>query len=92
MHSGKATGDKGSYCRGTLSVVGARLKYVGDTAADGQVHNFDVACSDLEVKKNFRVAFWEKGFHVRTNFGNINFVPEDGSAAHIRDLAFACSK
>jgi len=92
MHSGKATGDKGSYCRGTLSVVGGRLKYVGETALDGQVHSFDFACSELEVKKNLRVAFWEKGFHVRTASSNVNFVPEDGSASHIRALAAACSK
>jgi len=92
MHSGKATGDKGSYCRGTLSVVAGRLKYVGETALDGQVHSFDFACSELEVKKNLRVAFWEKGFHVRTASSNVNFVPEDGSASHIRALAAACSK
>ena len=92
MHSGKATGDKGSYCQGTLSVVGGRLKYVGETALDGQVHSFDFACSELEVKKNSRVAFWEKGFHVRTASSNITFVPEDGSASHIRALAAACSK
>jgi len=94
MHSGKATGDKGSYCRGTLSVVAARLKYVGETALDGQVHSFDFACSELEVKKNLRVAFWEKGFHVRTASSSINFVPEDGSASaiHIRALTAACSK
>ncbi len=92
MHSGKATGDKGSYCRGTLSVVAGRLKYAGETATDGQVHSFDFACPDVDVKKNLRVAFWEKGFHVRTASGNINFVPEDGSASHIRALASACSK
>jgi hypothetical protein len=92
MHSGKATGDKGSYCRGTLSVVAGNLKYVGETASDGQVHSFGFACSEVDVKKNLRVAFWEKGFHVRTASGNINFVPEDGSASHIRSLASACSK
>lgn len=92
MHSGKATGDKGSYCRGTLSVVAGRLKYVGETAVDGQVHSFDFACSEVEVKKNLRVAFWEKGFHVRTSSGNMTFVPEDGSASNIRALASACSE
>ena len=92
MHSGKATGNRGSYCRGTLSVVAGRLKYVGETALDGQVHSFDFACSEVDVKKNSRVAFWEKGFHVRTASGNINFVSEDGSASHTRALASACSK
>ena len=93
MHSGKATGDKGSYCRGTLSVVAGRLKYVGETALDGQVHSFDIACSEVvEVKKNLRVAFWEKEFHVRTTLSNINLVPEDGSSSHIRALASACSR
>ena len=91
-HSGKGTGDKGSYCRGTLSVVGGRLKYVGETAVDGQVHSFDFACSEVEVKKNLRVAFWEKGFHVRTSSGNMNFVPEDSAASNIRALASACSQ
>ena len=92
MHSGKATGDKGSYCRGTLTVVAGRLKYVGENSPDGQVHSFDFACSEVEVKKNSRVAFWEKGFHVRTPSGNISFVPEDGSASHLRALAAACSE
>ena len=93
MHSGKAPGDKGSYCRGTLSVVAGRLKYVGETAQDGQVHSFDFACSEvLEVKKNFRVASRENGFHVRTASSNINFVPEDASASHIPALASGCSK
>jgi len=92
MHSAKATGDKAAYCRGTLSVMAGRLKYVGETALDGQLHSFDFACSEVDVKKNLRVAFWEKGFHVRTASGNLNFVPEDGSASHIRALASACSK
>jgi hypothetical protein len=93
MHSGKAPGDKGPHCRGTLSVVAGRLKYVGETAPDGQVHNFDVACSEVvEVKKNFRVASRENGFHVRTASSNLNFVPEDASASHISALASACSK
>ena len=91
MHSGKA-GDKGSYCRGTLTVVAGRLKYVGENSPDGQVHSFDFACSEVEVKKSSRVAFWEKGFHVRTPSGNISFVPEDGSASHLRALAAACSE
>ena len=92
LHSGRAAGDKGSYCAGTLKVVAGRLKYVGETATDGQVHNFDFACSEVEIKKNSRVAFWEKGFHVRTASGNITFVPEDGSASHLRALASACAK
>jgi hypothetical protein len=91
-HSGKGTGDKGAYCRGTLSVAGDRLKYVGETATDAQVHNFDFACSAVEIKKNPRVAFWEKGFHVRTTSGNLNFLPEDGSSSNIRALASACSQ
>jgi len=93
MHSGKAPGDNGPYCRGTLSVVAGRLKYVGETAPDGQVHSFDFACSEvLEVKKNFRVASRENGFHVRTASSNINFVPEDASVSHISALASACSR
>jgi hypothetical protein len=92
MHSGKSGGDKGSYCLGTLSVVAGHLKYAGETALDGQVHSFAFVCSEVDIKKNLRVAFWEKGFHVRTASGNINFVPEDGSASHIRALASACSK
>jgi len=92
MHSGRALSDKGSYCRGTLSVVGGNLKYVGETAPDGQVHSFNFPCSEVDVKKKFRVAFWEKGFHVRTASGNINFVSEDGSASHTRALAYACSE
>ena len=93
MHSGKANSDKGSYCRGTLSVVAGRLKYVGETAEGGQVHSFDLACSEVvQVRKGFRVAFWEKGFYVRTASSNINFVPEDASASQIRALASACSK
>ena len=93
MHSGKAPGDKGPYCRGTLSVVAGRLKYVGETTQDGQVHSFDFACSEvLEVKKNFRVASRENGFHVRTASSNINFAPEDASVSHISALASACSR
>jgi hypothetical protein len=93
MHSGKGNRDKGSYCRGTLSVVAGRLKYVGETAQDGQVHNFDLACSEVvQVKKSSRVAFWEKGFRVRTASSSINFVPEDASASQIRALASACSE
>jgi hypothetical protein len=93
MHSGKAPDHKGSYCRGTLSVVAGRLKYVGETAPDGQVHSFEIACSEvLGVKKNFRVAARENGFHVRTASSNINFVPADTSASHIAALASACSR
>jgi hypothetical protein len=92
MHSGKAPSDKGAYCRGTLSVVGGNLKYVGETAPDGQVHSFNFPCSEVDVKKKLRVAFWEKGFHVRTASGNITFVSEDGSASHTRALADVCSK
>jgi hypothetical protein len=93
MHSGKAPGDKGPYCRGTLSVVAGRLKYVGESALDGQIHSFDFARSEvLEVKKNFRVGSRENGFHVRTASSNINFVPEDTLAYHIPALASACSR
>jgi hypothetical protein len=93
LHSGKAPGDKGLNCRGTLSVVAGRLKYVGQTTLDGQLDSFDIACSEVvEVKKNLRVAFREKGFHVRTGSTNMNFVPEDGSASHISALASACSR
>jgi hypothetical protein len=93
MHSRKAPGDDGSYCRGTLIVVAGRLKYVGETALDGQVHSFDFPCAEvIEVKKNFRVASRENGFHVHAASSNINFVPEDGSASYIPALASACSR
>jgi hypothetical protein len=93
MHSGKAPGDGGAYCRGALSVVAGHLKYAGETALGGEPHSFDIACpAVLEVKKNFRVASRENGFHVRTASGNINFVPEDASASHITALASACSR
>jgi len=93
MHSGKAPADKGPYCRGTLSVVDGRLKYVAETALDQQLHHFEFACSEVrEVKKNFRVASRENGFHVRTATTNINFVPEDSSGSHITELAAACSR
>jgi hypothetical protein len=93
LHSGKAPDDNGLYCRGVLSVVAGRLKYVGETALDGQVHSFDIACSEIaNVKKNLRVASRENGFHVRTASSNFNFVPEDASTSHILALASACSQ
>ena len=93
LHSGKGPGDKGPYCLGKLSVVAGRLKYVGETASDGQVHSFDFACSEVrEVKKNARLASRENGFHVRTASSNINFVPEEPSGSLIPALASACSK
>ena len=93
MHSGKAPPDKGLYCRGMLSVVGGHLKYVGETGPDGPIHSIDIACSEVvEVKKNFRVASRENGFHVRTASSNNNFVPEDGLASHISALGSACSR
>jgi hypothetical protein len=93
MHTDKAPADNGPYCRGTLSVVAGHLKFAGETATDGKPHSFDLACSDIrEIKKNSRVASRQNGFHVRTASTNINFVPEDSSAAHITDLASACAK
>ena len=92
LHSSKG-GDKGAYCSGTLSVVSGHLKYTSDATQDGQYHNFDIACSDVvEMKKNSRVAFWEKGFHIRTASGTINFIPASGTASSIRALASACSE
>jgi hypothetical protein len=93
MHSGKAPADKGPYCRGTLTVADGRVKYAAETALDQQLHHFEFACSEVrEVKKNFRVASRENGFHLRTATSNINFVPEDSSASHIPELAAACSR
>jgi hypothetical protein len=93
MHSEKAPADKGPYCLGNLSVLTGRIKFAGESASDGQVHNLEFACSDArEIKKNARVASHQNGFHIRTASSNINFVPEDSSAAHISALASACSK
>jgi hypothetical protein len=93
LHADKAPADNGPYCRGSLSVLAGRLKFVGETATDGKTHTFDLACSDIgEIKKNSRLASRQNGFHVRTPATNINFVPEDSSAAHISALASACSK
>jgi len=93
LHTDKAPADNGPYCRGSLSVLAGRLKFVGETATDGKTHTFDLACSDIrEIKKNSRLASRQNGFHVRTAAANINFVPEDSSAAHLSSLASACSK
>ena len=94
MHSDKAPADKGPYCLGSLSVTGGRMKFTGESASEGQkTDSFDLACSDIrEIKKNARVASRQNGFHARTASSNINFVPEDSSAAHISALASACSK
>jgi hypothetical protein len=94
MHSDKAPADKGPYCLGSLSVTGGRMKFTGESASEGQkTDSFDLACSDIrEIKKNARVASRQNGFHARTASSNINFVPEDSSAAHLSALASACSK
>ena len=93
MHTFKAPAGDVSSCLGTFSVLAGGLKFVGETATDGKTHTFDLACSDIrEIKKNLRLASRQNGFHVRTPATNINFVPEDSSAAHISSLASACSK
>ena len=93
MHTDKSPTDKGPYCEGTLSVSAGHLKFAGQSATDGQVHNFDFACSDVrEVKKNARVASHQGGFHVRTTQANHNFVPADPGASPAPALASACSK
>ena len=93
LHTDKAPADNGPFCRGSLSVLAERLKFSGETATDGKTHTFYLACSDIrEIKKNPRLASRQNGFHVRTGGTNINFVPEDPSAAHISALASACSK
>ncbi len=93
MHSEKAPADKGPYCLGTLSVLGGRIKFVGESASDGQVHNLEFACSEArEIKKNARVAARQGGFHVRTATSNNNFAPEDSSPARASALAAACAK
>lgn len=93
LHTEKSPADQGPYCLGVLSVLAQRMKFKGESASDGQVHNLDFACSEFrEIKKNSRVASRQGGFHVRTASTNINFAPEDSSAAHVSALASACSK
>jgi hypothetical protein len=93
LHTDKAPADNGPYCTGGLSVLAGHLKFAGETATDGKTHTFDLACSDIrEIKKNSRLASHQSGFHVRTATTNINFAPEDSSAAHISALTSACSK
>jgi hypothetical protein len=93
MHSDKAPADKGPYCLGTLSVLGGRIRFVGESASDGQVHNLEFACSEArEIKKNARVAARQGGFHIRTASSNTNFAPEDSSPARVSALAGACTK
>ena len=93
MHSEKAPADKGPYCLGTLSVLGGRIRFEGQTASDGQVHNLEFACSDVrEIKKNARVAAGQGGFHIRTATSNTNFVPEDSLPTHASQLTAACTK
>jgi hypothetical protein len=94
MHSEKAPADNGPYCLGMLSVAGGHLKFVGQSASQGQrIDTLDIPCSEVrEIKKNARVASRQNGFHVRTASTNINFVPEDSIAAYFAALAFACTK
>jgi hypothetical protein len=94
MHSEKAPADNGPYCLGMLSVVAGHLKFVGQSASEGQrIDTLDIACSEVrEIKKNARVASHQNGFHVRTASTNINFVPENSIAAYVSALAFACTK
>ena len=93
MHSDKAPADKGPYCLGTLSVLGGRIKFAGESASDGQVHNLEFACSAArEIKRNARVAARQGGFHIRTASSNTNFVPEDALPSHVSALTLACTK
>jgi len=94
MHSEKAPADNGPYCLGMLSVAGGHLKFVGQSASQGQrIDTLDIPCSEVrEIKKNARVASRQNGFHVRTASTNINFVPENSIAAYVSALAFACTK
>lgn len=93
MHSEKAPADKGQYCLGTLSVLGGRIRFVGQSASDGQAHNLEFACSEArEIKKNARVAAGQGGFHIRTATSNTNFVPEDALPTHVSQLTAACAK
>jgi hypothetical protein len=94
MHSEKAPADHGPYCLGMLSVVAGHLKFVGQSASEGQqVDSMDIACSEIrEIKKNARVASRQNAFHVRTSSTNINFVPENSSVAYVPVLASACGK
>ena len=92
MHSGKSPADKGPYCVGTLSVSDGRLKFAGEEATDGNPHTLEFACSDVrEIKKNGRVASHQGGFHVRTDSGNINFVPLDSASGIVPTLNASCS-
>ena len=93
MHSEKAPADKGPYCLGTLSVLGGRIRFAGQSASDGQVHNLEFACSEArEIKKNARVAAGQGGFHIRTASSNTNFVPEDALPIHATSFTAACTK
>lgn len=93
MHTDKAPADQGPYCLGTLSVLGGRIKFVGKSASDGQVHNLEFTCSEArEIKRNARVAAKQGGFHIRTASSNTNFVPEDALPIHAARLTTACSK
>jgi hypothetical protein len=93
MHTDKAPADHGPYCLGTLSVLGERIRFAGQSASDGQVHNLEFACSEArEIKKNARVAAGQGGFHIRTATSNTNFVPEDALPTHPSQLSAVCTK
>jgi hypothetical protein len=94
MHSEKAPADHGPYCLGMLSVTAGHLKFVGQTASEGQrIDTLDMACSEVrEIKKNARVASRQNGFHVRAASTNINFVPENVAVDYVSLLAHACGK
>jgi hypothetical protein len=94
MHSEKAPADHGPYCLGMLSLAAGHLKFVGQTASEGQrIDTLDIPCSEVrEIKKNARVASRQNGFHVRTTSTNINFVPENPITDYISVLAHACTR
>jgi hypothetical protein len=94
MHSEKAPADRGPYCLGMLSLVAGHLKFVGQTASEGErIDTLDIPCSEVrQIKKNARVASRQNGFHVRTTSTNINFVPENPITDYISVLAHACTR
>lgn len=93
MHTEKAPADGGPHCVGSLSVTAQRMRFTGQSASDGHVHNLEFTCSEVrEIKKNARVASKQGGFHVRTASANFNFVPKDSPVAVVPTLASACSK
>jgi hypothetical protein len=82
-----------TYCRGTLSVSGHQMKFVGESTTGGQAHQLTFACSGILDINRDRELFSHHGtFHVKMASGNNKFVPEDASNFDISALKSACKK